>query len=89
MQLKGVNGVRYTVPAKIDPERMQETQVVRFRVGNVFKNCFLSVYYNDTRVGHTKKRVMAPGEMEQIILKKAKLREFKDLKTITVTVEEE
>ncbi len=88
ISLKGTNGVRYTVPAKVDPERMKEKQTVRFRVGNVYKNCYLSVYFNDTRVSHIKKRAMAPGEMEQIILLKSKLQEFENLETITITIEE-
>ncbi len=87
VELKAINGVRYTVPAKIDPVRMQEKQVVRFRVGNVYKNCYLSVYFNDTLVNRIKKRVMAPGEMEQIILRKSDLQGFDDLKTITVKIE--
>ena len=37
IELQPVNGVRYTVPCTIDPEKMDETQIVRFRVGNVYK----------------------------------------------------
>ena len=62
---------------------------VRFRVGNVFKDSYISVYFNDERVQHRKKQVMAPGEMEQIILKKKALEDFDGLKTITVKIEEE
>lgn len=86
--LKGTNGVRYTVPGKIDLERMKEKQTVRFRVADVYKNRYLSVYYNDTCVSRMKKRVMTPGEMEQVVLVKSKLQEFEDLKNITLTIEE-
>jgi len=88
VELKPVNGVRYTVPCTIDPEKMDDEQVVRFRVGSVFKNCFIGVYFNDERVQHRKRQVMAPGEMEEIKLEKAKLLAYPGLKTITIQVEE-
>ena len=88
ISLSGTDGVRYTVPSRIDLNRMAEKQVVRFRVGQVFRDCFLSVYYNDERVSHIKKRIMAPGEMEQVILQKEKLAAFDGLKTITIKVEQ-
>lgn len=64
-------GVRYTVPSIIHPDRMQEEQVVRFRVGRVYYNCYISVYLNGERLLHRKRPVMAPGEMEQIKLKES------------------
>ena len=68
---------------------MDDLLTVRFRVGAVFKNAFVSVYYDDERVQHQKKRIMAPGEMEQIILQKKKLVDYPDLKTITIKIEQE
>jgi hypothetical protein len=68
---------------------MDDLLTVRFRVGAVFKNSFVSVYYDDERVQHQKKRIMAPGEMEQIILQKKKLVDYPDLKTITIKIEQE
>lgn len=62
--------VRYTVPGTIDPDRMAEEQVVRFRVGEVMQNGSINVWLDDRRMVHKKRRVMAPGEMEQVILKK-------------------
>lgn len=86
--LKAVDGVRYTVPCTINPERMDDTQIVRFRVGNVYKNCYIGVYFDDEQVLHRKRPVMAPGEMEEIKLEKAKLLLHPELKTITIKVEE-
>lgn len=86
--LKGENGVRYTVPCSVDVDRMEEKQVVRFRVGNVYKDKYLCVYYNDECISRKKKRVMAPGEMEQVVLQKSKLKEFGDLEQITIRLEE-
>ena len=68
---------------------MDDNLTVRFRVGAVYKDSFVSVYFDDERVQHRKKRIMAPGEMEQIILQKKKLAEYPDLKTITIKIEAE
>lgn len=87
--LKGENGVRYTVPCSVDVDRMTDKQVVRFRVGNVYRDKYLCVYYNDKCISRAKKKVMAPGEMEQVILLKSKLEEFEGLESITIRIEEE
>ena len=83
------DGVRYTVPSFIDPERMDETLTVRFRVANEYRNRYVSVYLDDERIQHRKKRVMAPGEMEQVVLKRADLVKRAGLSNITVKLEEE
>lgn len=89
IEIIATEGARYTVPKTVDVERMSDLLTVRFRVGAVYKDSFISVYFNDERVQHRKKNVMAPGEMEQVILKKSDLSSIKDLKTITVKIEKE
>ena len=84
--VRAVNGVRYTVPASIDVGRMEETQVVRFRVGNVYRNAAVEVSCNGEVLKSLKKQVLAPGEMEQVILKKSELEGIDDLKEITVSI---
>ena len=87
IHIKASGGVRYTVPSIIRPAHMPETLTVRFRVDNIYKNRFVSVYFGDIRVQHRKKTVLAPGEMEQIVLKRADL-ENAEFETITVCTEE-
>ena len=87
IHINASGGVRYTVPSIIRPAHMPETLTVRFRVDNIYKNRFVGVYFGDTRVQHRKKTVLAPGEMEQIVLKKADL-ENAEFETITVCTEE-
>ena len=55
------NGVRYTVPQTIDLENMCEEVTVRFRVSDVYKDRYISLYYHDVRVSHKKKKELAPG----------------------------
>lgn len=89
INLKGENGVRYTVPNTLNPKNINEKLTVRFRVGQVYKNCYISVYFDDERVLHKKHPVLAPGEMEQIKLEKEKLLKYPELKLITIKIEEE
>lgn len=89
IQICPTDGVRYTVPCTIRPEHMEEKLTVRFRVGNVFKNCYVSAYFDDQRVTHRKRQVVAPGEMEEIVLTKKQILETEDLQKITVKMEEE
>ena len=80
--------VRYTVPKTLNVERMDDEITVRFRVGAVQKNCCISTYFDDERMMRRKRPVVAPGEMEEVKLKKEKLLEYPDLKKITFKVEE-
>ena len=83
------DGVRYTVPKYIRPENMADSLTVRFRVGGVVKNCYISTYFDDERVMKRKRPVVAPGEMEEVKISKAKLAEYPDLKKITIKIEKE
>ena len=83
-----VDGVRYTVPTTVRPEVMDDTLTVRFRVGQVFKNCAIATYFGDELISKRKRPVMAPGEMEQVILKKSQLEEYPDIENITIKIEE-
>ena len=87
--LSAEDGVRYTVPRRIDLSKMEDTLTVRFRVGAVYQNAFISVYLDGERIMHRKKQVMAPGEMEQVVLQKQKLAAYPNLKQITVKIEKE
>lgn len=87
--LKATDGVRYTVPQALDVENMQDKVTVRFRVADVYKDRYISVYYDDVRVSHKKKKVLAPGEMEQVVLKKDSFGEYPDLKNIVICTEVE
>lgn len=88
VRLSAENGVRYTVPQYLDPKHMKDQIIVRFRVDNVYKNRSISVYYDGVKIQTRKKRVMAPGEMEQVILKKDSFGDYPDLKKITICTEE-
>ena len=89
VRLEALNGVRYTVPQSLDIRNMNDQVVVRFRVADVYKDRFISVYYGDERVSKRKKKVLAPGEMEQVILKKDSFKNYPDLEKIVFCTEVE
>lgn len=89
IRLCAEKGVRYTVPSTLRLSHMAEEQLIRFRVGDVYKDVYLNVYFDDTPVISQKKRVMAPGEMEQFRLKKEQLLQNPNLSAITLRIETE
>lgn len=82
-------GVRYTVPATVDPDCVSDRLTVRFRVGQVMKKRLVKVYFDGEEVLKRKRPVMAPGEMEQVVLTKAHFDAHPDVGSIRIAVEEE
>lgn len=81
-------GVRYTVPQKINPRKMEEHMAVRFRVGAIYRECYICVYLGEKQILHRRRPVMAPGEMESIVLDRQMFQDCPGLQTITVRIEE-
>ena len=62
--------VRYTVPCTLSPQRMEAETVVRFRVGRNLRDALVRVTADGKELLRRKRPVMAPGEMEQVKLKR-------------------
>ena len=62
--------------------------VVRFRVARPYRKCRIRVDINGKIVMTKKRPVMAPGEMESIVLERKKLEEYPHLQEITIQIEE-
>ena len=86
ISITGRGGVRYTVPSALHLQRMGEEQVVRFRVGGVYRGHAISVTCDGRPLLRRRRPIMAPGEMEQVVLKKAELPP--DCREITIAIEE-
>ena len=86
IRLNGKNGVRYTVPQYIDPENMEDTVTVRFRVAQPYRDAALCAYAGGTLLRRIPKRILTPGEMEQFPLRRSELPA--GCREITFTVEE-
>ena len=86
VRLRGENGVRYTVPQSVDLATMPEEVTVRFRVSDRYLDHRLSCYVDGRRVVHKKKRILTPGEMEQLALRREWLSD--DTAEVVLCVEE-
>ena len=78
---------RYTVPEMIHEDTKEDT-TIRFRVANVKKDGKIVVRINKEEVISKKKRIMAPGEMETIIISKTILEKYDSIKSIEVGTED-
>lgn len=80
-------GVRYTVPKYLNPEHVQDSVTVRFRVSDVYTEKSLAVYMDTEKVFSVRKSILAPGEMESVKLTKKILNQYPGVRTITIQVE--
>ncbi len=87
--LVAADGVRYTVPQFLEMDGMRDSVTVRFRVADVYRDRYISVYYDDQLISRKKKKVLAPGEMEQVVLSKKSLAEYPRTERITIRTEVE
>ena len=85
--IRAEDGVRYTVPQHIDLNNMAQQLTVRFRVADVYRDRYVCVYLNDKCISRKKKRIMAPGEMEQVILDRDILAAHEGLREIKICTE--
>ena len=70
VQVISGEGISGAVPQRIDRDAMPEKLSIRFRVRREVENHYLSIYAGDTRIAHVRRRIMTPGQMEEITLKK-------------------
>ena len=83
---KGVNGVRYIVPQKVNIKNDGDVKLY-FRVGQVYKNAKTVVKYNGEEIISKKRPRLAPGEMENVIIKNDMLKNFAPGGEIEISVE--
>ena len=82
-------GIRYTVPSFVDPGRVRQWIKFRFRVGDVMTNRRVVLAIDGETVLSRKRRVMAPGEMEELVLTKKVLDAHPDMKSLEIRIEED
>ena len=78
---------RYTIPEMVDEDTKEDT-TIRFRVSNVKKDGKITVRVNGEEVISKKKRIMAPGEMETLIIPKRILEKYEIIESIEVGTED-
>ncbi len=86
IETKGVNGVRYIVPQKVNIKNEGDVKLY-FRVGQVYKNAKIVVKYNGEEIISRKRPRLAPGEMEDVVIKNEMLSNFAEGGKIEISVE--
>lgn len=83
---KGTNGVRYIVPQKVNIKNGGDVKLY-FRVGQVYKNAKIVAKYNGEEIISRKRPRLAPGEMEDVLIKNDTLKKFSEGGIIEISVE--
>ena len=86
LESQGVNGVRYIVPQKVDIKNDDDVKLY-FRVGQTYKNAKVVVKYNGEEILSRKRPRLAPGEMENVVIKNDVLKGFAADGVIEISVE--
>ncbi len=86
VEVKNGDGVTYTVPQRIRPDRVEKLCGLFFRVNRVCKDSEILVTSGETQIARFKREHLAPGEMEHITLPRALL--DKAAGSITVSIRE-
>ncbi len=80
-------GIRYSVPSRISPTRMQDILTLRFRVNQVYHNKSVCVYLDEKQIMCVKKKILTPGEMEILKLKRNVFEEGRTYQKIELRLE--
>ena len=82
------DGVRYTVPQRVDPRSMPERVTVRFRVDGVYEDRWVEVWAGERRLSRKRRPILVPGQMEEVVLKRDELLSVEGLEAVTVRLAE-
>ncbi|MFU0825489.1 NAD(P)/FAD-dependent oxidoreductase [Clostridium sp.] len=82
-----LDGITYTVPKYININNVDKFVDLRFRVNNVYKDKYISLYFDGERTMHINKKILTPGEMQTLKLTKSMFENYPDCKKIIVKVE--
>lgn len=80
----GDASVGYVLPQTIDPERLNGSTELKFRVTGVYRNAVIQIYKDGQLSREIPKRVLIPAEMEKITLKKEDLAGVRERITIQI-----
>ncbi|MGN1040934.1 MAG: NAD(P)/FAD-dependent oxidoreductase [Candidatus Fimimonas sp.] len=84
--IKCTNGVRYCVPTVLNKDNVFAPQSFKMRVSNVFKKVELAVLADGVKVFGKKRPVVAPGEMENIVLSAEQMQVLKNASEVEITL---
>ncbi|MBQ2701678.1 MAG: FAD-dependent oxidoreductase, partial [Clostridia bacterium] len=80
------NNLSYVCPQRIDKKQNGNVKLF-FRVTNIFKNAMIRVKSGEKILLEKKKKIVAPGEMETLVLSESKLSGLTERITVSLEVE--
>jgi pyruvate/2-oxoglutarate dehydrogenase complex dihydrolipoamide dehydrogenase (E3) component len=89
IEVKASSGARYVVPQYVNPENIEKDLELSFRVKDIYKDHYVSVYFDDKRVIHRKKKILTPGEMQTVKITAEMLNTHTGCSEISIGVEKE
>ncbi|APM37763.1 NAD(P)/FAD-dependent oxidoreductase [Clostridium kluyveri] len=89
IKILALYGVKYTVPQYINIENVDKTINIVLRVTNVFRDKFISVYFDGVREMHIKKKMLTPSEVEEVKFTKELLEKYPRCRQITISVQKD
>ena len=89
IEVKAKDGARYVVPQYINPENIEKKLELSFRVKDIYKNHYVSVYFDDERVIHHKRKILTPGEMQEVKITAEMLNTHSLCSEISIVIEKE
>ena len=86
-EVDGINGIRYVVPQKINLDTIEDYVTFRFRVEDVYRDSYIAVYFDEDLIIRRKKKILTPGEMEELKIKKDIFDKYNSINKIIFKVE--
>ncbi len=86
LTIRCTNGVRYCVPTVLNKDQVYANQSFKMRVANVFKKVELAVFADGVKVYGRKRPVVAPGEMENVVLTAEQMKTLKNASDVEITL---
>lgn len=84
LEVKNGEGVTYTVPQRIRPERVEKFCDLFFRVNRVCRDSEILVTSGEDVLARFRREHLAPGEMEHIVLPRVLLDKAKEELTVSI-----
>lgn len=88
IQVQTRTGIRYAVPNTIRPDLVKEDIRLNYRVDDVYLDHLICVDFDGKEVLRKKCRILMPGEMETILLKKELFDQHQPLDNICIRIQE-
>ena len=74
LEVQAGSGVTYTVPQRIQPEKLEKTAEIFFRVNGIYENACIVVSAGGQEMLRRRRDHLAPGEMERLAVPAALLK---------------